>query len=96
MTAKDYVRASCGERFPRMHYACERLTREEFDHRVLVVGHDAPGKETVAVVVEVKQGVRYVFSNRGILQVACAGTAVKKLLYDRAGKALNLPALVGT
>jgi hypothetical protein len=60
-----------------------------------MIRHNTPGKEPVALLVKVDQGVGHVFGDGWIAQMARAGTAIEKLLYDRTGKALNLPTLVG-
>jgi hypothetical protein len=59
-----------------MHDASERATREQLNHRVHVIRHNTPGKEPVALLVKVKQGVDNVFSDGAIPQMARARPAI--------------------
>ena len=65
------------ERFPRMNHAGQRIVRKRSHDYMNVIRHQAPGKEPIALSVEVTNCVRDKFGNSWIGEVACALTRVE-------------------
>ena len=60
-----------------------------------MVRHDAPGKQAVALVIEVAKRVGNHFGDCRVFQVTEACAPVEIFFDDRGGEALDFPALVG-
>src|SRR5450759_4150042 len=71
------------------------VSREESSHDVHMVGHDAPRKEPIALLIKVSQGVGYFFCDGGILQVTRARATVEEAFNHWSREALDSRAFIG-
>ncbi len=80
---QQFVNFMAGKRLPCVDNLGERPALPGLDHRVDMVGHDAPGDEGVALLVEVKKGVLDDGGGLWVAQKAGAMTCVE-VLFDAA------------
>jgi len=90
---KERVHLFRRKRFPGMDNLRQRMPGKHPSHNVHMVGHDAPGEEPVALVVEASQSICHDVGYRGMLEMARARTAIEVLLDHSGGKLFDLGSL---
>ncbi len=69
-----------GERFPSVHDFIETKAGDGFNHGVNMVRHHDPRHETIALAIEMKQGILDNLCNTGVAQMAGSISTVQRFL----------------